>query len=191
MTQPWCHITKLCFPGPGVTHDATLVSLTCQLQKEAPAAKPAPAKAPSPAPKPAPAPTGGAPNRTETRVKMTRSELVTLAAYGPQGFGPPYVCEGSGKRGCGGSDTEGPSGPHVVVPRVEGVESAQSGQPVVISDHGVFGACRMRLRIAERLKAAQNTAAMLTTFQEVDMGNLMELRNAYKEVGDSCLHHSI
>lgn len=40
---------------------------------------------------------------------------------------------------------------------------------------------RMRLRIAERLKSAQNTAAMLTTFQEVDMGNLMELRNAYKE----------
>jgi 2-oxoglutarate dehydrogenase E2 component (dihydrolipoamide succinyltransferase) len=39
----------------------------------------------------------------------------------------------------------------------------------------------MRLRIAERLKSAQNTAAMLTTFQEVDMGNLMEMRNAYKE----------
>lgn len=28
---------------------------------------------------------------------------------------------------------------------------------------------RMRLRIAERLKEAQNTAAMLTTFNEVDM----------------------
>lgn len=28
---------------------------------------------------------------------------------------------------------------------------------------------RMRLRIAERLKAAQNTCAMLTTFNEVDM----------------------
>ncbi|GAB5033799.1 dihydrolipoamide succinyltransferase [Nannochloropsis oceanica] len=40
---------------------------------------------------------------------------------------------------------------------------------------------RMRLRIAERLKSAQNTAAMLTTFQEVDMGNLMEMRAAYKE----------
>ncbi|EWM23638.1 dihydrolipoamide succinyltransferase [Nannochloropsis gaditana] len=40
---------------------------------------------------------------------------------------------------------------------------------------------RMRLRIAERLKSAQNTAAMLTTFQEVDMGNLMDMRKAYKE----------
>jgi 2-oxoglutarate dehydrogenase E2 component (dihydrolipoamide succinyltransferase) len=40
---------------------------------------------------------------------------------------------------------------------------------------------RMRQRIAQRLKEAQNTAAMLTTFQETDMGNLMELRNKYKE----------
>eukprot|EP01036_Dinobryon_divergens_P026476 gene26476-35135_t len=40
---------------------------------------------------------------------------------------------------------------------------------------------RMRLRIASRLKEAQNTAAMLTTFQEVDMGNLMDLRNKYKD----------
>lgn len=40
---------------------------------------------------------------------------------------------------------------------------------------------RMRLRIAERLKSAQNTAAMLTTFQECDMTNLMNMRKEYKE----------
>ena len=40
---------------------------------------------------------------------------------------------------------------------------------------------RMRLRIAQRLKEAQNTDAMLTTFQEVDMGNLIEMRNKYKD----------
>eukprot|EP00560_Eucampia_antarctica_P008142 CAMPEP_0197826090 /NCGR_PEP_ID=MMETSP1437-20131217/3083_1 /TAXON_ID=49252 ORGANISM="Eucampia antarctica, Strain CCMP1452" /NCGR_SAMPLE_ID=MMETSP1437 /ASSEMBLY_ACC=CAM_ASM_001096 /LENGTH=442 /DNA_ID=CAMNT_0043426359 /DNA_START=45 /DNA_END=1373 /DNA_ORIENTATION=+ len=40
---------------------------------------------------------------------------------------------------------------------------------------------RMRQRVAARLKDAQNTAAMLTTFQEVDMGNLMEVRSKYKE----------
>jgi 2-oxoglutarate dehydrogenase E2 component (dihydrolipoamide succinyltransferase) len=39
----------------------------------------------------------------------------------------------------------------------------------------------MRQRVAARLKDAQNTAAMLTTFQECDMGNLMELRNKYKD----------
>ena len=41
---------------------------------------------------------------------------------------------------------------------------------------------RLRQRIAQRLKEAQNTAAMLTTFNEVDMGAVMELRNAYKDV---------
>ncbi|KIW69412.1 hypothetical protein PV04_05291 [Phialophora macrospora] len=40
---------------------------------------------------------------------------------------------------------------------------------------------RMRLRIAERLKQSQNTAASLTTFNEVDMSNLMEFRKKYKE----------
>jgi 2-oxoglutarate dehydrogenase E2 component (dihydrolipoamide succinyltransferase) len=41
---------------------------------------------------------------------------------------------------------------------------------------------RMRQRVASRLKDAQNTAAMLTTFQEVDMGNLMDLRKKYKDL---------
>merc|ERR1711939_1225795 len=40
---------------------------------------------------------------------------------------------------------------------------------------------RMRLRIAERLKQSQNTAASLTTFNEVDMSNIMEFRKRYKD----------
>jgi 2-oxoglutarate dehydrogenase E2 component (dihydrolipoamide succinyltransferase) len=40
---------------------------------------------------------------------------------------------------------------------------------------------RLRQTIARRLKEAQNTAAMLTTFNEVDMTNVMALRNAYKD----------
>jgi 2-oxoglutarate dehydrogenase E2 component (dihydrolipoamide succinyltransferase) len=40
---------------------------------------------------------------------------------------------------------------------------------------------RLRQRIAERLKDAQNTAAMLTTFNEVDMSVLMALRAQHKE----------
>ncbi len=40
---------------------------------------------------------------------------------------------------------------------------------------------RLRQKIAERLKEAQNTAAMLTTFNEVDMTAVMELRSKYKE----------
>ena len=40
---------------------------------------------------------------------------------------------------------------------------------------------RLRKRIAERLKEAQNTAAMLTTFNEVDMGAVMALRTRYQD----------
>jgi 2-oxoglutarate dehydrogenase E2 component (dihydrolipoamide succinyltransferase) len=41
---------------------------------------------------------------------------------------------------------------------------------------------RLRQTIARRLKDAQNTAAMLTTFNEVDMAPVMELRTQYKEL---------
>ncbi|HEX8660418.1 MAG TPA: 2-oxoglutarate dehydrogenase complex dihydrolipoyllysine-residue succinyltransferase [Brevundimonas sp.] len=41
---------------------------------------------------------------------------------------------------------------------------------------------RLRQTIARRLKESQNTAAQLTTFNEVDMTNIMALRNQYKEV---------
>jgi len=41
---------------------------------------------------------------------------------------------------------------------------------------------RLRQTIARRLKEAQNTAAMLTTFNEVDMSAIMALRNEYKDL---------
>jgi 2-oxoglutarate dehydrogenase E2 component (dihydrolipoamide succinyltransferase) len=41
---------------------------------------------------------------------------------------------------------------------------------------------RLRTTIARRLKEAQNTAAMLTTFNEVDMSHVMALRNQYKDL---------
>ncbi len=41
---------------------------------------------------------------------------------------------------------------------------------------------RLRQSIAKRLKEAQNTAAMLTTFNEVDMTAVMEMRKQYKDV---------
>jgi 2-oxoglutarate dehydrogenase E2 component (dihydrolipoamide succinyltransferase) len=41
---------------------------------------------------------------------------------------------------------------------------------------------RLRATIARRLKDAQNTAAMLTTFNEADMSAVMALRNQYKEI---------
>ncbi|XP_055729450.1 dihydrolipoyllysine-residue succinyltransferase component of 2-oxoglutarate dehydrogenase complex, mitochondrial-like isoform X4 [Salvelinus fontinalis] len=40
---------------------------------------------------------------------------------------------------------------------------------------------RMRLRIAQRLKEAQQTCAMLTTFNEIDMSNIQEMRKLHKD----------
>ena len=41
---------------------------------------------------------------------------------------------------------------------------------------------RMRQKIAERLKSAQNTNAMLTTFNEIDMSNVIELRKKFQDL---------
>ena len=41
---------------------------------------------------------------------------------------------------------------------------------------------RLRQTVARRLKDAQNTAAMLTTFNEVDMGHVMALRTQYRDL---------
>ena len=40
---------------------------------------------------------------------------------------------------------------------------------------------RLRRRIAERLKEAQNSAAMLTTFNDADMGAILDLRKRYRD----------
>ena len=45
-----------------------------------------------------------------------------------------------------------------------------------------IGMSRLRQTMAKRLKEAQNTAAMLTTFNEVDMSALIAMRRDYKEV---------
>jgi 2-oxoglutarate dehydrogenase E2 component (dihydrolipoamide succinyltransferase) len=41
---------------------------------------------------------------------------------------------------------------------------------------------RMRIKISQRLKDSQNTAAMLTTFNEIDMSNFINMRKEVQEV---------
>ncbi len=66
------------------------------------------------------------------------------------------------------------------------VASAPAPATVANSDNGSreerVRMTRLRKTIAKRLKDAQNTAAMLTTFNEVDMGPVMDLRKNYKEL---------
>jgi 2-oxoglutarate dehydrogenase E2 component (dihydrolipoamide succinyltransferase) len=58
--------------------------------------------------------------------------------------------------------------------------AAGVGEPYERSEERV-PMTRLRARIAERLVEAQQTAAMLTTFNEVDLTEVMDLRSRYKE----------
>jgi 2-oxoglutarate dehydrogenase E2 component (dihydrolipoamide succinyltransferase) len=58
--------------------------------------------------------------------------------------------------------------------------AAQPAPPVTESEVRVRMS-RLRRRIAERLKAAQNTAAMLTTFNEIDMSTAIALRQRHRD----------
>ncbi|CAG8971407.1 hypothetical protein HYALB_00006957 [Hymenoscyphus albidus] len=66
-------------------------------------------------------------------------------------------------------------------PKKEDATSASSGPTLGSREERRVKMNRMRLRIAERLKQSQNTAASLTTFNEVDMSSLMEFRKLYKD----------
>jgi len=66
------------------------------------------------------------------------------------------------------------------VPTPPPVETPHVPRPLAPNEERV-PMSRLRRVIANRLKQAQNSAAMLTTFNEVDMGAVMALRDKYKE----------
>ena len=96
----------------------------------------------------------------------------------------PSSVAGSGKRGqvlkedvLKALDTTGSSkaeAPAPTAPRAARAEDQGGEERVKMT--------RLRQTIAKRLKDAQNSAAMLTTFNEVDMKPVMDLRNSYKEL---------
>jgi len=94
--------------------------------------------------------------------------------------------DGSGKRG---QVLKG----DVIAAVAKGVSAPAASEPVKIVTRGPSPAedapreervkmTRLRQTIAKRLKDAQNTAAMLTTYNEVDMSAVMDLRNRYKDL---------
>jgi 2-oxoglutarate dehydrogenase E2 component (dihydrolipoamide succinyltransferase) len=137
-----------------------------------PAAKPAPAAAPAvPAPKGAPATSsaldrsgpaarklaaesGLAPEQIPATGKdgrITKSDVVTALERGAPAPAPSPAPQAARP-------------PRAIGPREERVHMT-----------------RLRKRIAQRLKEAQNTAAMLTTFNEADMTAVMALRERYRD----------
>jgi 2-oxoglutarate dehydrogenase E2 component (dihydrolipoamide succinyltransferase) len=145
-------------------------------KKAEPAAAPAPAKAePAPAKaQPAPAAASEEPPLSPAVRKMVEENNVD-----------PSTIEGTGKGGrlvkadvqaALEAKTEAPAAPAPSsTPRApSSADDAPREERVKMT--------RLRKTIARRLKEAQNTAAMLTTFNEVDMGPVMELRKQYKDL---------
>ena len=69
---------------------------------------------------------------------------------------------------------------------LESLKNQDKSKTIKTSEKNIFDEERVpmyRLRrvVAKRLKEAQNTAAMLTTFNEVDMSSVMSLRSEYKD----------
>jgi 2-oxoglutarate dehydrogenase E2 component (dihydrolipoamide succinyltransferase) len=88
-----------------------------------------------------------------------------------------------------GFDTTGiaPTGPGGRITKADVIAArapmpaAASPSPTVTEREVRVRMSRLRRRIAERLKAAQNTAAMLTTFNEIDMSETVALRERHRE----------
>lgn len=78
----------------------------------------------------------------------------------------------------GGKDTQTDV---VELPADASEQKAQISVPVDARPEKRVAMSRLRARVAERLKEAQNTAAILTTFNEVNMQPIMALRKKYKE----------
>ena len=163
--------------GDGATVVSDEVIATIDTEAKA-AAGAAPAKTPVPAP--APQPTQGASGAAE-KVIMPAARKVAA----DKGLDPSTI-EGSGR---GGRVTKGDVLDAVAkgaqpVPRP--VASAAAPAPVVQTDlagrpEQRVPMTRLRKRVAERLIQSQSTAAILTTFNEVNMAPVMELRKKYQE----------
>ncbi len=138
---------------------------------KAEAPKPAPAPAPAPAPTPAPAPAAAAPSALPLAPSVARIAAETgLDTAKVQGTGKDgRITKGDAlaaleERSAAPAPAAVAAGPRPLAEREERVKMT-----------------RLRQTVARRLKEAQNTAAMLTTFNEVDMTAVMALRNAYKD----------
>ncbi|MFY7961887.1 MAG: 2-oxoglutarate dehydrogenase complex dihydrolipoyllysine-residue succinyltransferase [Elsteraceae bacterium] len=140
------------------------------------AAGAAPAKAAAPAAKPAAAAPAPAPTKAEASLAPSVQKLVTENKLDPS------TIAGTGKDGrlIKGDVLAAMAAP-AVAPAPAPAPAAPSGpRPQAVREERVR-MTRLRKRIAERLKQAQNTAAMLTTFNEVDMTAAMALRTQYNE----------
>jgi 2-oxoglutarate dehydrogenase E2 component (dihydrolipoamide succinyltransferase) len=154
-------------------------------------ASPAPAKAaPSPAPKPPPAPAAPAP-QASAPAKLAPAEAPlahSVRQIATETGIDPAAVPGSGKdgrvtKGDMLAEIERAAAQPTPVPQLAAsVQVRAPSPPDDAAREERVRMTRLRQTIARRLKDAQNTAAMLTTFNEVDMTHVMALRNQYKDL---------
>ena len=155
--------------------------LLCHIEAGATGAAPKPAAAASAAAKPAPAPAvaAAAPSGANLAAsgpatrKLAEEKAVPAAAIQPTGR------EGRATKAdvmaALSSISSQPAGPAAARPAVPAGPRMRADREERVK------MTRLRRTIANRLKEAQNTAAMLTTFNEVDMTNVMALRERLKD----------
>ncbi|GIK24184.1 MAG: dihydrolipoyllysine-residue succinyltransferase component of 2-oxoglutarate dehydrogenase complex [Betaproteobacteria bacterium] len=154
-----------------------------QLDTEAKAAAGAPAAAPAKAAavpqKPASAPAAAAPAGPAARKLMAEKGLDAASVEGSGRGGRVTKADvlEAGQRPAAPATPAAPARPALAQPaapvNVDNIVGERTEQRVPMS--------RLRARIAERLVQSQSTAAILTTFNEVNMAPVMELRNKYKD----------
>ena len=150
----------------------------------------APAQAAAPAAPAAPAPAAAAPVAAAAASASASASSMPPAPAAAKLLAESNLSadqvEGSGKRGqvlkgdVIAAVAKGPSAP-AAVPAAPIAARAPTAVEDVSREERVK-MTRLRQTIARRLKDAQNTAAMLTTYNEVDMKAVMDLRNKYKDV---------
>jgi len=137
-----------------------------------------PAPAPTPA-APAPAPVDSAPAKLDVPLSPAVQRLVEENGLDPTSI-PGTGKDGRILKGDVLAHLEQGSAAVALAP------AAEAAATVVGADVGErerrVPMTRLRRRIAERLKEAQNTAAILTTFNEADIGAIMALRAEHRDV---------
>ncbi len=133
------------------------------------------AAAPPPAPAPVPAAPAPAPAAASAHAPLpAAAKLMAENNITPGQIGPGSAKDGRVAKGDVLSFLANPPAAAASAPAAKAARVLLPGEERVKMT-------KLRATIARRLKEAQNTAAMLTTFNEVDMGAAMALRAEYKE----------
>ena len=151
------------------------------------AAEPAPTPAPEPATAPAPQPESYAAGHPSPAAnKLMAEQGVAAAAVSGTGPGGRITKQDVLEESASSTPApEVPSAPPASAPETPDPQ-APPAKPVVAAVSGARQArwermSRLRRKLSERLVAVKNETAMLTTFNEVDMQAIFDLRSAYKD----------